>query len=300
MTERTRISLLMPTRERPELARRFLRSVLATAQHPEAVEVIMYVDEDDKESHALDCPGLEVIRIIGPRQSMGGYNMGCLAQARGEIIMLMNDDVVIRTAGWDETLRRLDASVPDRIYLAYGNDLFKGQKLCTFPILPRRVCEVLREPFHRAYRGAFIDYHLMDIFKRLERHGKSRIFYLSDLVFEHLHYRTGKAAFDTTYGARGRFEDDMLFVGLAPVRAASLGLLEAAIDGSAAPAPALPHYTPLRRPRSLIHAFGLFTRLLLMDRDLPAKWRFFMWWWFSARYVAGNISKQPVMPGGAE
>lgn len=283
------ISLLLPTRGRPELARRFLQSVSEKSTCPQNVEVILYMDEDDTASHSIDYPGLTIHRIIGPRQTMGAYNSDCLARSQGEIIVLVNDDMIIRTQGWDERLRQLDASVPDKIYLAYGNDLFKKGDLCTFPILSRKTCQVLQEPYHRAYRGAFIDYHLMDIFKRLEHAGHARIFYQKDVVFEHLHYRTGKAAIDATYIARGRFDDDMLFVGLAPVRFASLALLVNVINGEkAAPVP-LPAYQPMDKPSNPIGMFLLFTRIFLLDVALPARWRFFMWWWFSARYVASHI-----------
>lgn len=296
MTARLLISLLLPTRKRPELARRFLHSVQSTAKYPDDVEIIIYADDDDAGSHDLDCAGLRITRIIGPRRTMGSYNTACLERARGDIIALVNDDVVIRTPGWDEALRRHDASVPDKIYLAYGDDQFKGQRLSTFPILSRRTCDILQEPYHRAYRGAFIDYHLMDIFKRLEQSGRKRIFYLPDVVFEHLHYRAGKAEIDETYTARGRFEDDMLFVGLANVRAASQKLLMNAIDGETDTGARLPVYEPIGRPKTLFHAFYLFSRIFLFERELPLQWRFFMWWWFTARYLAGGLAKRRPLP----
>jgi hypothetical protein len=289
------ISLLLPTRKRPALARRFLQSVLATARYPEQVEIVLYADDDDPASHSLACDGLDVVRIIGPRQSMGAYNTLCLAQARGDVIMLVNDDVVMRTQGWDEALLQFDETVPDRIYLAYGDDQFKGRKLCTFPILSRRTCEVLLQPFHPAYRGAFIDYHLMDIFKRLEHSGAQRIFYLPAIIVEHLHYRTGKAAIDETYAARGRFDDDMLFAGLATVRAASLTLLANAIAGGAT-AQSLPAFRPIARPSSPFQAAWLFARIFLLDHELPKAWRGFLWWWFTARYLASLVVGKSEAP----
>jgi hypothetical protein len=41
------ISLLCPTRGRPDKALRLVLSVLQTAHHPERVEVLFYVDTDD-------------------------------------------------------------------------------------------------------------------------------------------------------------------------------------------------------------------------------------------------------------
>jgi glycosyltransferase involved in cell wall biosynthesis len=294
MTGQILNSLLMPTRGRPQRALRFLQSVRETASVRERVEIILYVDEDDPGSHGIADAALDMQVIIGPRQSMGANNGACFERARGDIIILVNDDVVIRTPGWDEQIRALDAAVADRIYLGYGNDEFKRRRLCTFPILSRRACRVLQEPYHHAYRGAFIDYHLMDIFKRLKRAGYDRIFYLPEVVFEHLHFRAGKASIDETYTARGRFDDDMLFIGLARVRAASLSLLVATIEDEPVPPGGLPAYQAIDKPASLWRAVKLFTRIFLTDGGLPLGWRLFMWWWFSARYVASRVT----YPGG--
>ena len=119
------ISLLLPTRGRPALVERFFQSVVEMTAHPERVEVVLYIDEDDCGSHHLDCPGIRVTKIIGPRMTMGAYNAACLEKATGSIIMLVNDDMVIRTKGWDERIVALDGSFPDGIYLVYGNDLLK-------------------------------------------------------------------------------------------------------------------------------------------------------------------------------
>ncbi|HXF67613.1 MAG TPA: ATP-binding cassette domain-containing protein, partial [Burkholderiales bacterium] len=202
------ISLLLPTRRRPEWLRRFLESVLARSERPQRVEVVVYADEDDPQSHGSRVEGLEVRTLVGPRASMGDYNTACLERSRGEIVMLVNDDIVIQTRGWDRKLRQMHAAVPDGIYLAYPNDLFKGRGLCAFPVLSRRTCELLGEPFPHVYRGAFIDYHLLDIFKRLEALGHARLIYLEDVIFEHMHYRTGKGEYDDVYRARARFADD--------------------------------------------------------------------------------------------
>lgn len=282
------ISLLLPTRGRPFLVDRLLRSIGEATTHPDRVEVILYVDNDDTGSHHLDSHDVHVVRIIGPSLSMGGYNSACLAQARGDIIILANDDMVIGTYGWDEKIAELDTSIPDKVYLAYCNDLFKKGNLCTFPILSRRTCELLVEPYPKEYQGAFIDYHLFDIFKRLQHAGFDRIRYLDDVVFEHLHYRTGKAPFDETYGNRGRFADDTAFLALIESRRESASYLLRVLRGNTQA-----KYVPNPRakkpsPSSLFGAIASFSRDLLMDRDLPLCWRTYLWAWFIGRYMAGR------------
>lgn len=289
------ISLLLPTRARPRLAERFFRSVVAESTHPESVEIILYVDDDDVESHHLDSPDVRVHRIIGPRLTMGQYNSRCLAEARGGIIVLANDDMVIRTRGWDDRLRALDASFDDGVYLAYGNDLFKGGKLCTFPILSRRTCELLVEPYPVAYRGAFIDCHLFDIFKRLSHLGVDRIRYLEDVIFEHLHFRTGKGELDTTYTQRGRFADDPDFLLLTDARRAAADRLWCAIQGRPLPAPIPFTPDPNGMPPGMIGTIGFITRRVLLDGTLPLPWSSFLWYWFIGRQLAARGWLRPFV-----
>lgn len=275
---RARISLLVPSRGRPELLRRFLESVLARSERPDLVEVVIYADEDDPSSHGFKVEGLEVHTLIGPRATMGSYNTACLEKSRGDIVGLCNDDVVIQTRGWDRILREMHAAMQDGVYLAYPNDLFKGRRLSAFPILSRRACEMLGEPFPRAYRGAFIDYHLLDIFKRLERSGHSRLIYLEEVVFEHMHYRTGKGDFDKIYGRRGRFLDDDTFLRLRAERDAAARRLLAVIEGAFVHSAAPPAgETP--------ESAGLLPATLL-DRGLPVSWRLRLYFWFMARFAA--------------
>lgn len=289
------ISLLMPTRGRPALVKRFFRSVSDESSHLEAVEIILYVDEDDVASQHLDSPEVRVVRIIGPRLSMGEYNSRCLGKANGQIVVLVNDDMVIRTHGWDDQIRALDAAIADKIYLAYSNDLLKGDKLCTFPILSRRTCNLLVDPYPAAYRGAFIDYHLLDIFKRLQHAGFDRIRYLEDVVFEHLHYRTGKAEFDETYSKRGRFADDPDFIALVEPRRAAAQRLHCAVAGKPLPAavPFVPEAGSI--PHGLSAAVVYFTRRFLFDTDLPLRWRGFLWYWFIGRWMAAQGMLRPFV-----
>src|SRR5260370_10812859 len=213
-----RISLLMPSRGRPKLVERFLGSVAAESAHPELVEVVLCVDDDDTGSHGIAFDELALKLVIVPRQTMGAYNAICLEHASGQITIAVNDDIVVRTEGWDEKVRELDARYPDGVYLGYANDLFKGHKMSTFPILSQQTCQLLGEPYPLIYKGAFIDTHLMDVFRRLEKRGYDRIAYAEDIVFEHVHYRNNPEALDATYSDRSRFGDDLTFIALAEAR----------------------------------------------------------------------------------
>lgn len=290
------ISLLLPTRGRPELVARFFDSVVNTADHLHAIEVILYVDEDDPGSHHLDGGPLQTVRIIGPNRSMGAYNTECYKASRGQIIVLVNDDMVMRTSGWDRELRAMDSRFSDRIYLGYCNDLLKKGGLATFPILSRSTCELLIDPYPTAYTGAFIDFHLFDIFKRIQHQGFERIIYLHDVVFEHLHYRTGKAAYDATYSKRGRFQDDSIFIRLSDNRRHAAGRLTLALRGEPVTTESLPEAmgeAPLAERGALFFYF----KKIFLDSQLPLRWRTYLWIWFTLRHSAAHGLLKPFVKG---
>jgi hypothetical protein len=294
------LSLLVPTRGRPAQVERLLASLRETTARPQRLQVVLYVDEDDTGSHRLGEGVPNVIRMVGPRRTMGALNTACLRRSSGDIVLLGNDDMVVRTHGWDDRVERMHARFPDGIYLAYANDLFMSRKRATFPILSRRCCELLGDPFPEVYRGAFIDTHLFDLFKRLQRAGHDRFAYLEDVVFEHLHYRTGKAAYDETYRRRGRFDDDYTFVALAGRRSQDASRLLRAIRGQLA-SPGGPALVEPEVPASFPAALALFARKLLLDRELPLKWRAFLFYTHTGRYVAAKGWLGPLVRiGGAQ
>jgi hypothetical protein len=241
------------------------------------------VDEDDPESHGITSHQLALKLIIVPRQSMGAYNSICLQHATGQITIAVNDDIIIRTEGWDEKVRALDAQYSDGIYLGYANDLFKGQKVSTFPILSRETCEAMAEPYPKLYKGAFIDVHLMDIFRRLEKRGYQRMAYAEDIVFEHVHYRTNPEILDSTYQERSRFGDDATFIALADARRLDADRLMAHISGKVVHDVSVGAALPAE-PNSFFGIVPLCFSKFLCDLDLPLTWRTYLFSYMVVRF----------------
>lgn len=287
------ISLLLPTRGRAKLVDRFLGSVLKHTTHLDQVEIILYIDNDDTDSHHICHSNIKIHKIIGPKETMGSYNSKCLKKATGEIIILVNDDMVIQTKKWDEAIRSVHSRFSDSIYLAYPNDLFKRRKLCTFPILSRHTCNLLKEPYPLAYRSAFIDVHIFDIFKRLKHAGHDRICYLEDVIFEHKHYRNGKAPLDETYRQKDRFADDATFLNLRGMRHISAYRLQQAIQGTETQYHPLPNN--FIEPSNPVSALVKYTQYILFDSGLPIRWRTWLWFWFYGRFLAAKDWLKPFV-----
>lgn len=100
------ISVLIPTRERPELLRESIESLVLTADDPNDVEFVIRRDSDDKSDYGH----LErTTTILGPPKGYTGlahYYETCVRYAVGKWLLIWNDDAIMRTKGWDTQIRR--------------------------------------------------------------------------------------------------------------------------------------------------------------------------------------------------
>jgi len=209
-----KISLLLPSRGRPKKFNRLISSINKTTFDLSSIELISIHDNDDESFYEIEFKKCKFknIQIKSEQSSMGFYNSECLKKSSGESIILINDDVIFKTKNWDKLVNNLALKHKDSIYLGYGNDLFKGSKLPTFPILNRALIELIKDPYPVEYKGAFIDTHLNDLFQIIRKKYQDRFEYLEKFIIEHLHYRTGKSKVDEIYLKRDRFGDDNIFL----------------------------------------------------------------------------------------
>jgi len=207
-----KISLLLPTRDRRALLYRLLDSIVKTTDRPQDLEIIIYIDEDDRESRDISYPDLSIIKLTGCRKTMGAITNVCYQASTGDYVFLMNDDAIFQTLHWDTIVAETLLQFPDEVVLLYGNDLHKGKRMPTFPILSRTVCELMNGVCPSEYIRFHIEYHILDVFKRLSSIGYKRIVYLPDVVFEHMHYSIGKSPVDNTYIFRQNTDDERLYI----------------------------------------------------------------------------------------
>jgi glycosyltransferase involved in cell wall biosynthesis len=181
-----RFSLIVPTRHRTAGLRRLLDSVSTTVRNPGGIEVVAVIDADDTESIAFSYSGIAYRQVIvPPGQTMGELNLAGYRQAAGRYLMLLNDDVVIRSKGWDTEIERVFAGWPDGIVLVHVNDLLFRDTLCIFPCVTPAFCELMGGICHPAYRRYRIDDHLHNIFDLIHLLGYTRRVFLPQVVFEH-------------------------------------------------------------------------------------------------------------------
>ena len=174
------------------MLQRVLDSLKETTHHPDSIEVILVTDSDDREMANFSYFGLQLQRLeISPGRTMGELNMAGYAVATGEYIFLLNDDVIARTTGWDSMIAEALKSFPDGVVMIHVNDKLFHDSLCTFPLLPRSLCEVMGGICRTEYIRYRIDDHIHNVFDLLALLGHRRIIYMEEVVFEHLNRLTG-------------------------------------------------------------------------------------------------------------
>jgi hypothetical protein len=131
------ISVLLPTRNRPELLAHSIRSLLDNADAPDGIEILLAVDAD-----APAAPPFQVKTWTAPERygslRMQEYYNHLAAVASGTWLMIWNDDTTMLTPHWDSVVR---ANPGMCLWLDHCGT---GPDHCNmFPIWPRAWTETL-------------------------------------------------------------------------------------------------------------------------------------------------------------
>lgn len=190
------ISVLVPTRNRPDSVKRLLNSALNTASF--TPEFIFYVDEDDTSSIDVINDHDAVTQIIvGPRVVLSEMWNRCAELAQFDVMMHCGDDIVFRSDHWDELVLNEFDKVPDKILLVYGNDGFQGEKLGTHSFIHRNWVETVGYFVPPYFSSDYNDTWLNEVAVALGR----RV-YVPEIFTEHMHPAAGKGVLDVTHQER--------------------------------------------------------------------------------------------------
>lgn len=186
------IVVLVPTRGRPDNAKRLYTSLMDTANRGFGIEFC--VDEDDPylEAYLEALPGGTV--SVGSPNRLGPWlNIASKAHLGNyDIIGFIGDDVISRTYGWDEDVR--EAYGPNMI--AYPNDGHQGPGLPTSVFMDSDLIWSLGYMVNPAFKHLYIDNHWKRLGEELDT-----LTYLPEVNMEHMHPFAGKAPEDATYRA---------------------------------------------------------------------------------------------------
>lgn len=228
------ISLLVPTRKRPEKLRRLTDSVWNTVQGISgkslwrSVEILCYVTDDD---YSYDHQDFDAKVVCGPRlPAMSDLWNALLPHARGDILMQCADDVIFRTPQWDRYIEETFAAVEDRILLVHGHDCSpNGERFATLPFVHRRWIETVGYFTGPGFTADYSDTWPQDVADMI---GRKK--YLP-LVFEHTHWVWSKSDMDETYkeihDLRLRDNNNVLYESRLHERQADAEKLRAVMNG---------------------------------------------------------------------
>jgi hypothetical protein len=113
------ISLLCPTRGRPDRAMQFLDSVLSTQANDNEIIFGLQSDDPKLESYPQEIRSKAV--IFEPSSTVYYWNQ-MAKQAKGDLLTLIADDVIMRTKGWDTKFEAVSKQYPDGMYLITTQD----------------------------------------------------------------------------------------------------------------------------------------------------------------------------------
>jgi len=195
------ISVLVPSRNRPQSLKELCDSLFINASNPNQIEVIVYFDLDD--SHIPEC--IEYFNelstkytnpvkvIIGPRLVLSDYPNKLLQAASSDIFMNLGDDMRCKAPNWDTEIISAINIYQDKINFVYVDDGYWGPDLASHYIIHRNYVECLGY-----FSPPFFDYGYSDAWMYQVAQKLGRIHYIP-ILFEHMHYSIGKGELDQTY-----------------------------------------------------------------------------------------------------
>src|ERR1035441_6901735 len=212
-------SFIIPTRGRPASLPRLCDSIRTHTSHPDRLEIVFVMDSDDLASLMFEYSGLNIRKVeVAPGMAMGELNMAGYRAASGRYLMLLNDDVVLRTPAWDERVLEVFRSYPDGIVLVHVNENIFREKLCTFPFLTRNFCELADGICPSGYLRYRIHDHIHNVFDLITLLGHRRRIFLPDVIFEHHNFVKTDQGHDYVPNPEIHAIDTRLFDALLPER----------------------------------------------------------------------------------
>ena len=218
MAQGKRISLLVPSRERPTACAEMITTALITADRPDLVEIILYLDSDDptKDAYrqALGTQTAEkVIFHIGvPLRPIAAVNiLGTLAS--GELINGCPDDLRFKSSGWDSALWVSANRFQDGIVCVFPDDGGRaGGNVCTQPFITKKARALLGYVLFPGCQHFGSDLWSHELFHQLER-----LVYVPEATIVHAHWDVGLSDTDMTAARANPLQpfDDAMFANCA-------------------------------------------------------------------------------------
>jgi len=195
LTKRRRpeILIITPTRKRFKRAKEMIAAWEKCTTGNS--EIVFYVDDDDPQLKQYQSLVRDKIRVeIGTEHGLcAGYNFLFNKYPDYEFYAPFDDDQHLRTPDWEDVaIAKLRSH--KNWGLVYGDDQLQSQNLPTAPILGGKLIRTLGWVGLPGLDHMYCDNVWMDVAKACDG-----LFYMPEIVIEHMHFFNGKAEKDETY-----------------------------------------------------------------------------------------------------
>lgn len=180
MTDKTTISILLPTRGRTQTLKNSLVSLISNATDATRVEIMLGIDDDDTEvkeylqsevapyltEHSVECRA-QIFQPLG-YENLHTYVNTLASAASGQWLFVWNDDALMDTPGWDDIIEGYN----DQFKLLAPTDNHDGHPYAILPIIPADWFRLMDHISLNAQNDAWVSHiaYMLDIFERTEVH----------------------------------------------------------------------------------------------------------------------------------
>ncbi len=209
------ISVICPTRNRPDNITRFIINLCEKADKWEDLQFISYIDKDDTVSiPAIINTRLKFnieYKIIRDERVFASKMFNAMyKECDNQIIFNAGDDMIIHNKGWDTKVIEAFEASAHKILMVYGPDGYQPRTFGTHFFIHKNWIKIQGEYIPVELSSDYVDTWYNDIADVLN----TKVI-LDDFGLEHLHPLAGKAKYDSTYIDRilmkGKFRPDIAF-----------------------------------------------------------------------------------------
>lgn len=187
-----KISLIHPSRSRPDQSSKTIHKWLNSAADIHNLELLVSCDKNDPHLAVYKDIYSKTIFKVNPvvtnqnRSAIDAINFAAQL-SEGDLLVVVSDDTDCMP-GWDKILTEAAEGKKDFLLKTFDG----VQKwICTMPVMDRAYYERFGYIYNPAYVHCFSDTHLTHIADLMRR-----IVWRNDILFPHNHYSTGKTKKD--------------------------------------------------------------------------------------------------------
>jgi len=191
--EGKKLLVIVPTRGRPKMLKKFIQSFEKTASRD--TTVLFYLDDNDPELQRYRQHIKPYPYMIGKQKTITEIFNGIATESFPDMDYYMpcNDDFIFHTKNWD--LKLMDVIKKNTgSGIAFGDDKIQGQNMCTTSVISGdivRAVGYLQMPSLTHLCGDNVWYTI--------GRGINRLYYLPEVVIEHNHFMNEKVEKDKIY-----------------------------------------------------------------------------------------------------